>query len=313
MDLQTINFKMNPIRVAVVVLAIVGAMVVITGCSSSTDGGGNQPSGMLIDYSGCGIHTVDKVAQSFSLDQDCVVYEYDGEGTLQLTHFNAGFNCCTDLAADIDIDNNVITITETESGDYCHCLCLYNLEYSISNLSSGIYTVKFVEMYLPQGDDTLQFTLNLSTAPIGDICFDRSSYPWQTEIYPTGSLTDSSECKDYDTLANRSCFQWHYSAGTLSLRHINAVLNCCPVFVADVSIEGSNIIIEEIDSLYNGGCDCICCFDLGYEILNLPSGEYTITFLEPYLTNGDDILRYTVNLYFDPEGIYCVQRSNLPL
>jgi len=94
-----------------------------------------------------------------------------------------------------------------------------------------------------------------------------------------------------DTLSEKSCVQWQYNGSTLSLSHINAVLNCCPVFVADVTIDDNNIIIKEIDSLFNGGCDCICCYDLEYEIQNLPLDEYTITFLEPYLFDGEDTLR----------------------
>ncbi|MBU8934525.1 MAG: hypothetical protein KOO62_11025 [candidate division Zixibacteria bacterium] len=311
------NFKMVPtLVVGMLILAVV--VILAFGCDNSTKSSGTQTTAVMVGHSGCGDPAM-IVRLGFPLDQDCVVYEYDGNGTLLLTHYNAGFNCCTDLAADINISNNVITITETESGDYCHCLCLYDVDYAVNDLPAGEYTVKFVGLYQPPGDDTLSVSLVFDTAMSGEYCVDRSTYPWSVDINPTGALTDSSQCKDYavrkqayDTLADKTCFQWSYDSHTLTLWHFNAVLNCCPVFVADVSIEGGDIVIEEIDSLFNGGCDCICPFDMKFEIINLAVGEYTITFLEPYLTPGNDTLRHTINLYFEPEGMFCVSRPNLP-
>ena len=65
--------------------------------------------------------------------------------------------------------------------------------------------------------------------------------------------------------------------GYLYLNHQNAVFNCCPgTLGADVSIEGNNITIGEYESASD--CDCICIYDLSYEIGPLTEGEtYTVS------------------------------------
>ena len=66
-------------------------------------------------------------------------------------------------------------------------------------------------------------------------------------------------------------------AGYLYLNHQNAIFNCCPgTLGADVSIEGKIITIGEYESASD--CDCICTYDLSYEIGPLTEGEtYTIS------------------------------------
>ena len=66
-------------------------------------------------------------------------------------------------------------------------------------------------------------------------------------------------------------------AGYLYLNHQNAMFNCCPgTLGADVRMEGNNITIGEYESASD--CDCICTYDLSYEIGPLTEGEtYTIS------------------------------------
>ncbi len=77
-------------------------------------------------------------------------YQYDEENGLILQHINAGFNCCSEVSANITIGGNLITVEETESGDFCYCLCLYDVEYRIEDLPPGEYTIKFVELCLEE-------------------------------------------------------------------------------------------------------------------------------------------------------------------
>jgi hypothetical protein len=111
---------------------------------------------------------------------DCVQYQYDGQGTLTLKHVNAGFNCCPgDITAQIDITGNVITVVELENQTGCHCLCLYDLDYEVTNLTPGQYTVRFVEPYANAGDVQLAIDVTLtSVAGSGENCVDRNYYPW---------------------------------------------------------------------------------------------------------------------------------------
>ena len=67
-----------------------------------------------------------------------------------------------------------------------------------------------------------------------------------------------------------------------------------------------------IDSLDNGGCYCLCLFDVDYEIVNLPPDEYVVTVIEPYVPPGEEPLEFMVDLRTTPSGSYCVTRDFYP-
>lgn len=165
-------------------ILIMGVVALVT-CSKSTESYGGQPTGNVVMRSGCGGFEVAKPSGWASTDKTCLQWEYNGEGTLQLFHLNAGMNCCTDLVADIDLDGNTITIREDEAGEFCYCLCLYDVEYSITDLPPGSYAIVVEETYLPEGDDILTVTVDLAENPSGHHCVDRTGYPWEP---PTGSM-----------------------------------------------------------------------------------------------------------------------------
>jgi hypothetical protein len=110
----------------------------------------------------------------------CAEWAYSGaESILRLTHVNAAFNCCPgDITADIRIENDTITIVEHESQSMCDCSCLYTLQFEIRNLQPGAYAIRFVEPYVPPGDELLQFSADLAVLPQGIACAYRPHYPW---------------------------------------------------------------------------------------------------------------------------------------
>jgi len=139
-----------------------------------------SPMGDLTGYEGCKEFLKGSSSDSIPPDQDCMEYQYDGQGVLLLKHINTGFNCCPDeLFADITIEDNVITIVEDEflEGGGCDCICLFDVDYQISNLPPGEYTIKVYGMYL-LGADILEFTVDLASSPSGTYCVDRDHYPW---------------------------------------------------------------------------------------------------------------------------------------
>jgi len=137
----------------------------------------SEPVGSLIGNTGC-LTSTGSENQPPS-DQDCFEYSYDGNGTLFITHFNSGFNCCPEtLSAEIDIVDAVITISEYEASSLCDCECLFNLNYEISDLPSGDYTIKFIEPYRHENDPILEGTINTETMPSDTICVLRTFYPW---------------------------------------------------------------------------------------------------------------------------------------
>ena len=288
---------------------------------------GAPPSGKLLATYGCKLFTDTKLGFAPS-DKECLSWEYDGESVLSLKHQNAGFNCCPDeITAQITIDGNVIRIVEDEdmTSGGCYCLCLFDVNYEIEHLAPGEYQIIILGPYMSvdwgtDGVDSIEFTVDISAMPTGFECIQRNHYPWHVFACPDGRIVNATGCKefsdgnmDYFAPEDQDCIAYEYDGeGLLQLTHINAGLNCCPIIVADIDVVGSTIIIEEIDSLDNGGCDCLCLFDIDYEITNLLPGEYTVKVIEPYRHPDDDILEFTVDFITTPTGSFCVPRSHYP-
>ncbi len=139
-----------------------------------------------------------------------------------------------------------------------------------------------------------------------------------SETEPSGNLTGMSSCKvlyrtpvSDDSLWYRDCIEYHYDGeGTLTLRHINAGFNCCPEIAAAISIESGVITIEDIE--LSGDCDCLCLFDLDYEIVNIEPGQYFLMVIEPYVNELDDPLEFDVDLSSATDGVFCVYRYHYP-
>lgn len=143
-----------------------------------------DPQGVLIEYSGCKepVSLSSGYADSPMNQEtgDCLVYSYDGENTLKLTHMNAGFNCCPGrITASIDISGNLISIYEEEQEQACLCLCLYDLEYEIIGLKPGEYIVRLFGPHVNENNGVWDISLELFTPTQGTQCIDRGYYPWQ--------------------------------------------------------------------------------------------------------------------------------------
>ena len=160
------------------------------------------------------------------------------------------------------------------------------------------------------------------------ICLIINAAPWGCKksseaLTPTGALLQRTDCKQ--SLSNTSgkldgfapgphedCIEFQYNGtDTLVLRHINAGFNCCPgEITANIEFNGKLITITE--SEMEQGCDCLCLFDLDYEIINLTPGEYTIRIIEPYVDISDQVLEFTLQLFSETSGTHCLPRTNYP-
>ncbi len=314
-------------RFELLLLSAVIFLIIPAGCSednpSEPTGYSADPSGKLVDFQGC---KTSKQAGSFpgvGSDQDCVRYSYDSEGNLRLDHINAGFNCCPgDITADISIRNDTIFIAEAESDPACRCLCLFDVSYLIENLSPGEYYIRITGLYLNEEDQPVEFSVDLESRPSGMECFHRDHYPWDTGYSyrePEGKLIDYSGCKgtvtgisDVEVPEGLDCVECFYSgSNVLSLKHLNAAFNCCPgEIISDIVVRNDSIIITEDET--EGLCDCICLFDLEYEIINIPTGEYTVLIREPYLCEGDQPLSFSIQLPCLPNYCHCEFRTCYP-
>ena len=137
-----------------------------------------HPVGFLAGYEGCKEFQKGADIDSTPPDQDCIEYQYDGEGVLLLKHVNAGFNCCPEIAADVTIEDNLITIEEIEISGDCDCICLFDMDYEIRDLPPGEYIIRVTEPYVPGGEEVLEFAVDLVSSPSGSFCVYRDYYPW---------------------------------------------------------------------------------------------------------------------------------------
>ncbi len=149
-----------------------------------------------------------------------------------------------------------------------------------------------------------------------------SIHMWGTIVYileiekvqTEGRLIDYTDCKEYleeDPKSNIDCLEYDYNGeDELLLTHVNAGFNCCPKITTNITINDNLITIEEIE--ISGDCDCLCLFDVYYEIINLEPGEYIISIIEPYIYEDDEILEFAVDLSSSISGSYCVERHHYP-
>lgn len=135
-------------------------------------------------------------------------------------------------------------------------------------------------------------------------------------VAPTGGLVGASGCiftrgAGSRAPSNLDCIEWEYlGGGLLLLDHLNAAFNCCPEYEAGVVVEGDSITITEDE--ISGECDCICLYDLNYEIGGLAPGVYSVTVNQEYLRPDDEPLDFTMDLHSSPSGTHCVERDHYP-
>jgi hypothetical protein len=143
-------------------------------------------------------------------------------------------------------------------------------------------------------------------------CSDLPGYP-----IPSG-VTDSVGCKlfekDVDTTSSWGCIEWAYypAEQKLVMTHVNAGFNCCPVIGADFFIGHDSIKIVESDSLYEGGCDCECLFDVEYTLWNIGIREYHVIIVEPLAGVPDEPFDFYMDLASQPQGVFCLPRTTYP-
>lgn len=64
--------------------------------------------------------------------------------------------------------------------------------------------------------------------------------------------------------------------GYVYVTHVNAMFNCCSEEIkVGVTISGNNIVVTEDET--SSACNCVCPFDVSYEIGKLVPGQYNVT------------------------------------
>ena len=175
--------------------------LLLAGCGTHMSGhvGPTGPVGEWLGHGECLPGTGESMASRGSrtpYDLDCLRWEYDGEGLLEVTHVNAGFNCVPEIEATISLDprfvpgssSGTIRIVEHEISGIADCLCLFELEYTLSEVPPGTYRVEVSEDpgCLDEGDAPLEFTLDVHSAGVDSFCVGRDHYPWSDLTPRTG-------------------------------------------------------------------------------------------------------------------------------
>lgn len=140
-----------------------------------------------------------------------------------------------------------------------------------------------------------------------------SSPPWGettfiTECKPAGSKLDTDSANYVP-----DCIYYEYDGSCiLKLIHINAAFNCCGIITSAAVLNGNNIDIYVWEDFESYPCPCLCLYDLTYQLVNLPPGEYNIRVQEMYVQTGDPSVNCTVDLSGPTSGLNCVERTHYP-
>jgi hypothetical protein len=264
----------------------------LTGMSAAAGWGpGIEPTGQVVSVSGC-MYTIAPVSLTV------VNWEYDGAGTLDLSHWGAGFNCCPDPQCSVDIDERTITVIERDSGS-CFCLCLVEAEYQVTGLPPGKYLLKFDEA-VPIGDgEPLECEILLKGGGSSGKCVaERCDYPWG--CLPTGELISCELGASPCPAPYRGCLSWDYNDnGALNLVHRNEYGSCCFVNEPAVyfNVLGSTITITE--DIQMGWLAVMVNVEVDMLISNLPRNQFTIV-LNRFMEL--ETVEFTVNLLDEPSG-----------
>ena len=276
------------------------AAIVVSGAA---DGRAIEISGQTVSYTCCKDFGEASYTDNIPATQSAVSWSYDGNGTLDIEHINAAFNCCPEsLGCEISLEDRTITFKEKEyfgqSGG-CFCLCLYDVAYRVTGLPPGKYQIRFEELHLAPSAESLDFSATMKgSGSSGIYTVDRCSYPWD-ECEPTGTLINCQEvgacCTESD-----GCLEWDYGdGGFLALTHRNWYGSGGIVSVPSVEFDFSSNSITITEDVMMGPLTVMTCVQFDLMIADLPPGEYLVT-LNRFM--GLPPVEFTLDLINQPTG-----------
>ncbi|MCK4511082.1 hypothetical protein KAW64_05045 [bacterium] len=120
---------------------------------------------------------------------------------------------------------------------------------------------------------------------------------------PTGGGRRMLACVTYD----------YDGSSVLLLTHSNTTFNCAPVAVGGhVSVvPGRSIRIVEAEDV-PVPADCLCLFNVDYEITPVPPGHYNVTISELYARAGNEQFDFELDLTEAASGETCLVRAGYP-
>lgn len=161
--------------------------------------------------------------------------------------------------------------------------------------------------------------LVLLLPPLG--CDDSGTNDDNTPGSPEGSLLSHSGCKFEVTGSPKAeadssevdVASWTYDGDVLRITHVNGAFNCCvETLTAEIEIAGDTIRVREAEVLENGGCRCLCLYDLEYEVKDIAAGSWRIEFEEMNVPDGEESIAFDAVLTDGASGRHEVVRGDYP-
>lgn len=155
------------------------AFLFMISCEKETEEYLGSIDGEIVSHTQCKQSKAFTLALQYENNESCIKYLYVPESKkLELTHINAGFNCCPDsLYCSISTSKDTIIIEEFEKSALCDCNCLYDLDIEVRGVVPGKYYIKVVEPYCGV-QKKLIFEIDLTSGNSGIYCVKRDQYPW---------------------------------------------------------------------------------------------------------------------------------------
>lgn len=287
--------------------------------------GTGDPVAVFLSHGNCKTAGAKAPAKGIAPDRDVLEYSFSGD-TLRFRHVNTAFNCCIE-AIDVSCDfaGDTIRVAELETlrnPGGCRCTCLYDMEWEIRGLPAAAYVIDVDQLYVGAESGRHRFAVDLAATPDGTDEIVRTSYPWD-EPYAepaivlvsfTGCKVEPPAARAFGDSAAADCLLWSYEgSGALSLTHVNTAFNCCvdSLSVA-VSVSGDTVRVTESEILDQGGCDCLCLYDLDCRVDHLPPGSYVLEIEQMYLGVEEDRHSYRLDLFEAVSDERCLTRSGYP-
>lgn len=83
------------------------------------------------------------------------------------------------IDGNIAVIGDTILIEEIEYLGSIQCDCLFDVDYQLMNVSSGLYTVKVIHLEVLRPEDRIQiFQIDLDSQASGSYCETRTYPPW---------------------------------------------------------------------------------------------------------------------------------------
>lgn len=136
-----------------------------------------DPALLFGQNSGCKDFSL-KTELSDGPTSDCLYYSYF-DNTLIIKHVNVGFNCCPEgFKVELQVLGDTLVIRERENSNVCDCSCLFDLEYSLTDVEKKTWWIRVDEEYVGEDMEPMFFEIDLKNDPEGKWCVERTHYPW---------------------------------------------------------------------------------------------------------------------------------------